>query len=292
MSASQSASQSASDSVARAATDAAHALFDVDPTVTGRVGPSASTSEESDRESATNVGKLEREVSLVVGATLGLLALTKPISLRGLLLGGAGVAMIHRGVTGRCQLYKSLGINTVESDKASRSAPESSDYFHRGIHVEETILINKPASELYAFWRSLDNLPKVMRHLKEVKVIDAKKSHWVAKAPLGFSVEWDAEIINENEGQLIAWRSTEDATVSSAGSVRFIERGEDRGTEVRVVLDYLWPGGKIGSAVARLFGEEPGLKIRDDLRRFKQKTETGETTTNANAQPRGNCSRF
>lgn len=242
-----------------------------------------------DRASRVNVGRGERNISLAAGAVMGALALTKPISLRGLLLGGAGAAMIYRGLKGHCGLYQALGVNTTgqDHDQANRDA---ADYFRHGIHVEESITIDKPAAELFKQWRDLESLPRIMSHLKEVKVIDDERSHWVAKAPLGMSVEWDARIINEEDGKLIAWQSEADATVASAGSVRFLEDESGRGTTVKVVLDYLPPAGKLGSMLAKLFGEEPSFQIAGDLRRFKQLMETGEVTSNADAKPRGTCS--
>ena len=62
--------------------------------------------------------------------------------------------------------------------------------------------------------------------------------------------------------------------VSTAGSVHFDE-GPQR-TRVTVHLQYNPPGGKLGAAVAKLFGEEPNQTIREDLRRFKQLMEAGE----------------
>jgi uncharacterized membrane protein len=108
----------------------------------------------------------------------------------------------------------------------------------------------------------------------------------VAKAPAGSRVEWDAEIYNEKENELIAWRSLEGADVNSAGSVHFTAAPGGRGTEVRVVLKYDPPGGIVGATIARLFGEEPSQQIDEDLRRFKQVMETGETT-NTTGQPSG-----
>ena len=65
------------------------------------------------------------------------------------------------------------------------------------------------------------------------------------------------------------------AAVSNAGSVRFLPAPDGRGTEVHVTLDYLPPAGRMGAMIARLFGEEPGQQIREDLRRFKQAIEAG-----------------
>jgi uncharacterized membrane protein len=123
-----------------------------------------------------------------------------------------------------------------------------------------------------------------MNHLRAVSQREAGISHWVARGPAGMNVEWDARIINEIDGRLIAWQSLEGSEVSTAGSVHF--RETPRGTEVRVHLQYSPPAGKLGAAVARLLGEEPTVQIHDDLRRFKQLIETGEIPT-TKGQPVG-----
>ena len=115
--------------------------------------------------------------------------------------------------------------------------------------------------------------------------IDNNRSHWVVDGPGGKKVEWDAEIYNEKPNELIAWRSLEGSDIVHAGSVRFTSLGV-RGTEVRVVLNYNAPGGKLSALVAKLFGREPGQMIADDLRRLKQLLETGEAAT-TEGQPSG-----
>jgi uncharacterized membrane protein len=144
-----------------------------------------------------------------------------------------------------------------------------------GVRVDERIVLNRPRSEVYRFWRDLENLPRFMDHLEAVTVLDEERSHWVAKGPAGSRVEWDAVIHNEIPNELIAWRSLEGSEVDNAGSVHFspTETGD---TEVRVVLRYDPPAGRLGAAVARLFGEDPSRQVADDLRRLKQVVEAGE----------------
>ena len=146
-----------------------------------------------------------------------------------------------------------------------------------GVHVEESVTVNRPVADVYRFWRNFENLPNFMNHLESVSVGEAGVSHWVAKGPAGTTVEWDARIINEVDNKVIGWQSIEGSTVSTAGSVNF--RETSRGTEVRVHMQYSPPAGKIGAAVAWLLGEEPSLQVREDLRRFKQLMETGEIPT-------------
>lgn len=234
-------------------------------------------------QSSVNVGSTERWISGLAGGGLILLGLGRR-SLGGLALAALGGGLAYRAYSGHCALYSALGIST-NSASDDGAAPE--EYFQRGIHVEESFTLLKPRGELFAFWRNLENLPSFMRHLESVRVLDDKRSHWIAKGPVGAKVEWDAEIINEQRDELLAWRSLDGATVDNAGSVRFIDAPQG-GTELRVVLDYIPPLGSVGKIIAQLFGREPSQQIHEDLRRFKQLMEAGEIAT-TDGQPQGSC---
>ena len=144
------------------------------------------------------------------------------------------------------------------------------------IPVNKSIVVNAEAEELYQFWHDFENLPRFMRHLESVTVLDGRRSHWKATGPAGTTVEWDAEIIDDRPNELIAWRSVEGADVANAGTVRFRPAPGGRGTEVTVELEYDPPGGVVGKTIAKLFREEPGQQVHDDLRAFKQVMEVGE----------------
>jgi uncharacterized membrane protein len=154
------------------------------------------------------------------------------------------------------------------------------------IHLERSIIINRSPEELYKFWRNFQNLPRFMNHLESVQVVDDKRSHWVAKAPAGTVVEWDAEIVNETPNELIAWRSLDGADVDNAGSVRFERAPGDRGTIVHVKLQYRPPAGVVGATVAKLLGQAPEKQIKVDLLQMKQFIETGEIVK-TEGQPAG-----
>jgi uncharacterized membrane protein len=233
-------------------------------------------------QSRPNIGSPERIASVLGGGTLAGYGITRK-SVPGYVLAALGGYLALRGITGRCSLYRSLGIDTSLDGRA-----EPRDFFERGIHVSQSIIINRSQEDLYRYWRDFANLPSIMSHLKSVEIMDHRRSHWVADGPLHSSIEWDAEIINEEPNELIAWRSLEDAEVHSAGSVRFVPVAGHRGTQVRVELEYIPTGGRLGAAIAKLFGKAPGQQIKEDLRRFKQKMETGEVAT-TQGQPRGTC---
>jgi len=145
-----------------------------------------------------------------------------------------------------------------------------------GTQVKRSLIINRPPEELYQFWRDFENLPRIMHHLETVRVTGEGRSHWVAKAPAGTTVQWDAEITEDRPNELIAWRSLPGADVDNSGSVRFEPATGNRGTVVRVEINYTPPGGALGAAVAWLSGKDPGQQAQESLRTFKQVMETGE----------------
>jgi uncharacterized membrane protein len=149
----------------------------------------------------------------------------------------------------------------------------------RRIRAEKHITIDRPASELYTYWRKLENLSEVMSHLESVEEVDERFSRWIAKGPAGTHVSWEAEITEDIENKALAWRALEGSDIQNAGSVFFNELSYDRGTDLKVVLAYEPPLGKVGAGIAKLMGEEPEVQLQHDLRRFKQLMETGEVAT-------------
>jgi len=155
--------------------------------------------------------------------------------------------------------------------------------------VAKTVTINRDRRALYAFWRDFRNLPLFMENIESVTVTDDQRSHWKVKAPAGTDVEWDSVIVEDIPGEVIEWRSVDDASIKNSGRIEFRDSGNGRGTWVSAVIAYDPPAGKLGKAIATLFGREPKLQARRDLRRFKQLMETGELATSQPpaAAPRG-----
>ena len=152
-------------------------------------------------------------------------------------------------------------------------------------HVRHSITVYRPRQMLYDFWRDLENLPQFMQHLHRVEDVGDGRSHWVAKAPGGLKLEWDAEIVDDVPGTRIAWRSLPSADVKNSGSVMFLETPHEDATEVIVDIHYQPPGGLIGSTLARLFGEDPTQQLWGDLRRFKQIAESRADATKDISEP-------
>jgi len=214
-----------------------------------------------------NVSNVERVFSVAAGLGLALAGLRRG-KVTGLMLTTAAAGLVYRGLTGHCHGYDVLGINTAKHGSATAVSAQ------QGYKIERKLVVDRSPSELYKFWRRLSNLPQVMQHLKYVETYDDQHSHWKAEGAMGADVEWDAEIINDREDELIAWRSLPGGDVDTAGSVHF-EPLETGGTEVTLSMKYNPPAGKIGAHLASLFGAGLDERLDEDLSRFKEAMETG-----------------
>ena len=213
--------------------------------------------------SSINVGQLERTASIISGGVL-ILSGVRQSGLKGLIVAALGGASVYRGITGHCQLYQAMGINTAGAPAKSQ-AP-------RPINVEQGIRIQCPRTELFRFWRRLENLPMIMSHLSSVERIDSHRSRWTAITPTNQKIAWEAEITDEQEDELIAWRSTNDSEVQCSGSVRFEDAGANESI-VRVNLEYVPSAGNLGATIAGLLGADPANELCRDLQNFKSAME-------------------
>jgi uncharacterized membrane protein len=230
-----------------------------------------------------NVATAERIVSVIGGGTLAAVGLARG-GFGGLAMALLGGGLLQRGATGNCMTYSALGINTARPADGKPVRIGAG----RGVKISQSITVLKSPDELYRFWRDFRNLPRVMRHLQSVEVPSDERSHGKASAPFGKTVEWDAEIYTQRENEVIGWRSLAGSQVDTVGSVQFRKAPGNRGTEVTVTLKYDPPAGKLGAAIASLFGESAEHQVQEDLRRFKQIMEAGEAPT-TEGQPRGKC---
>ncbi len=222
------------------------------------------SSPQQEDASQSTMADAERWGSLLTGGAMVLLGLRQR-SLRGALMALAGGSLVYHGAKGE------KGIADMVGEAANQD---------QSIRLEKTVtILTKSPEELYRFWRNLENLPTFMKHLRSVTVLSLHRSHWVANAPLGNTVEWDAEIVTEQENHLLGWASVEGAQIENSGFVRFQPATGGRGTEVKVVMEYSPPAGVVGATLAKLFGEEPEQQVGDELRRFKMLMETGEIAT-------------
>lgn len=216
-----------------------------------------------------NVGQSERQISVAAGAALLLYAVFNR-SRSSLVTGSLGAYLIWRGQTGHCPVYQAMDINTAQSPRVWQGngqqrgwqgnagvqqipiQQQNNQQQNNRIEIRRAVTVDKPAEELYNFWRKLENLPQFMHHLERVEQTGDKSSHWKAKLVGGIPVEWDAEIVEDVPGQRIAWRTKPDSQVEQSGVVEFKSATGGRGTVVNVDLYYSPPGGIIGETFGRL----------------------------------------
>ena len=226
-----------------------------------------------------NLGLAARWASILGGLSIisyGMKKGSRTGKILALMFGGD---LVYGGTTGHSPLLNALGLR-LGGTRLGRSA---SIPYQQGIRVDADITIAKQLSEVYSFWRNLENLPRFMRHLKSVTNNGANRSHWVADCIAGQTVEWDAEIVNDQPPTLIGWRSLPGSMVDTAGSVHFKPNGDD-GTDVHVELQYLPPAGKLGAAFAKLMGTDPANHVKEDLKRLKQEWENKDRVQEASEE--------
>jgi len=216
-----------------------------------------------------NLEGIERGISALCGTFLLLSGLRR----RSLPMLIGGSALIYRGATGVCPVYRAIESQT--------GAP-----LRDGLRIEESITVNKPPETVYALWRRLENLPRFMSHIESVIVADGNRSHWVAKLPAPLRLEWDAEIVDEQENKKLSWQSLPGSRIDHSGTVFFHFVPGRNSTEVKVILTVKPPAGSIGASLARLLNFVTKSQIRSDLRAFKAVAETGEKPTTI-GQPSG-----
>jgi uncharacterized membrane protein len=216
-----------------------------------------------------NVGQTERWISMLAGGGLVAFGLARG-RLGGLLSAIGGAALIQRGLTGYCRMYEALGYSSdVEHHDFGVKAGHGKKIVH-------SLHINRDRESLYDFWRNIENLPLVMRHLESVTSTGGDTSHWVARGPLNARLEWDAEIKTERRPEIIAWQSLPGSQVATAGSVRFEEASGGQGTLLTVTLKYDPPGGTMAADAAHALGQGLEEELEEDLRGFKSLAESGE----------------
>ena len=216
---------------------------------------------------STSLADAENWLALGTGTLLLLVGASRRSAV-GACLAVSSAPLLYRGITGH---WPAVLDDYIQPDNTTTALSGE-----RGVHVRESIRLEVPIADVYRFWRRLENLPRFMKHLDGVTETSDGRSHWVAAGPAGLSVEWDAEIINEVENKLLAWRSLPGSDVVTAGSVNFDRARGGRSTQVSVHFQYAPPAGKAGALVASVFRREPSQTVREDLRHFKQLLEAGE----------------
>jgi uncharacterized membrane protein len=207
-----------------------------------------------------NIGKNERIISAIAGLLVGLYASRRRTAFP--LFVPAGY-LIYRGVTGYCHINALTGRNTSEGA--------------RPFTLSKSINIARDRTEVYYYWRNLENFPFIMKHIQRVQKINDKEYHWEAIFN-NKKFMWNARITEEIPDQKISWQSLESADISNSGSVEFIDAPGHKGTELKVTINYHPSETETGKIIAGFLNPLFKKVVSDDLNEFKRKVESGEIT--------------
>jgi uncharacterized membrane protein len=206
-----------------------------------------------------NVGKAERILSTAAGTALYVLSVSRKKGKLNAVIRYGGLYLLYRGISGNCPIKASINKNEIEQHTPA-------------INIRTTITVNAPRQFVYDTWRNLENLPHFLKHIKKVKVTDDIHSHWVLKTPGRVpAVEWDAEIIDQEDGRELSWRSLPGSMVETAGKINFADTLG--ATQVFIMITYRPPAGYIGSAIAKFLNPSLQRFIEDDIVKFKNYVE-------------------
>ncbi len=148
--------------------------------------------------------------------------------------------------------------------------------------VRTTALIGRDPQTLYELWRDIEKVPMWQEEIAQVNVTSPKTSHW--KMVSGDkTIEWDSEILADEPGQRIAWRSI-GGDSDNAGEVVFEKSFAERGTIVTVLQEFRM--GALASFWETVVGRNPKQAVIENLRHFKAYAETGEIPR-TQGQPHG-----
>lgn len=221
-----------------------------------------------------NVGPTERLVSTLGGVVLTALALRDLRSPSGISLLLGGGLLLFRGITGYCAVNNLLGRDTANVNT-------------NAMEVDRSVRVNKPRTEVYAYWRKLANLPRFMHHIDSVEELSEKRSRWTARVPGGIPFSWEAEIVDEKPNERLSWASRPGSTIDNAGEVLFQDTTDGRGTIITSKISYRLPAGDAGGVAAKWFSPLIRKMMKKDLRRFREMVEEKQTSGKTEAQRSG-----
>lgn len=166
-------------------------------------------------------------------------------------------------------------MEAIQTKHAAPTMPQKKDPIGN-ITGEGNIEVATPIDAVFKFWETLENLPQFMEHVQEVKTLAPGRTAWRVAGPLGTQVSWEAVTTRVRKNSEICWQSVPGSEVDNSGIVRFSPLPEG-GTRIEVRLAYTPPAGKLGHAVASMFGVNPEQQIASDLKSLRTLLDAAHT---------------
>lgn len=207
------------------------------------------------REFRRNLGFKERLFSVFLGGALLSKSLKNPFKSKF----WYGAYLTYRGFSGRCVIYDQLGIDARKQ---------------HAVNIKGEFVIDKPAQEVYSYWRNLSNIPASINHLMDVEMVDENLSRWKSNVLGNFlPINWEAEIVKDEPGHLIGWRAIKGSMLPHVGRVEFEKTPDGAGTILKVVLSYRPPAGGLGVGVSKMINPVFEEMLAKEIKTFKHRIE-------------------
>ncbi len=208
-----------------------------------------------EKTNVINVSEHGRIISAATGTLLYVASLTFKKNKAGNLMRYGALYLIYRGLSGNCPISVAIKKNDVQKHLPA-------------VNIRTAFNVNAPRKMVYDTWRDLEKLPHFLKHIKKIKVMDDKHSHWVMKTPGKIPVvEWNAEIIEQEGERELSWRSLPGSMIETAGKLNFSDIGNS--TQVNVLITYRPPAGYIGSIIAKYLNPTFKKYVEEDVFKFK-----------------------
>jgi uncharacterized membrane protein len=146
--------------------------------------------------------------------------------------------------------------------------------------IEDSILIERPLAEVFAFYRDARNLPRFLGDVVAVEPLDARTSRWTIEGPLGIRVHW-ISVISEIEDNDHIFYETASEAFKTKWEIYFSQATSPDVTLVREVM--IGVGGRLTEAALALVGKHPAAEVHSNLNRLKQLLETGQVSDRSNS---------
>ncbi|MFU8807276.1 MAG: SRPBCC family protein [Bradymonadaceae bacterium] len=180
---------------------------------------------------------------------------------RGMIMAAAGGGLLFLGM-------RQSGMGQGMSRRMSKG---------RKIEIEETIIVDRPIEDVFEFWSNFENFPRFMKHIESVERRGDRGSHWAAAVPvMDATLDWDAEMTEIRDNEIISWRSIKDADIYNEGTVRFRQLPDGQRTEVTARICYQPPAGVLGTVAAKFLNVIPRSFVKNDMESFKEIVESEE----------------
>jgi uncharacterized membrane protein len=183
----------------------------------------------------------------------------------------AVVALTRRTLLGKL-LFAAPAVYVGKQAVSAVKEMSAASKLGHGVLIDEHVYVDKDPQEVYRFFRNFENLPKFMHHTHDVRESDGT-IHWVAEVASGVKIEWDGELIDDEPGKLISWRSAPQEPFEETGTVRFEPAGSGTNVLLRVAYDFGWT--PAGSMLAKATAGWTSKMVSSELQSLKRIMESG-----------------